>query len=705
MTIHPLLTLFLLVTSLTQAEPDQTAIDRKALVHRHNPGLQTVNPLSPFSVGNGAFAFTADITGLQSFPEHYAEHGIPLSVQSEWGWHSLPNPNDYQIEDTYKDVVTQDRLVPYPIDQSSPAGQFGRSNPHRLGLANIGFKFYHADGSTVNIDRIQYVNQTLDLYTGRLTSSFSIDEVSVKVTTICHPGSDAISVLTESPLVSNGQLHIQINFPYGNPGWGLQPEDWDSPNSHVSQLEDRTPGEARISRQLDQDSYRVHLRFDKSADIEEAGKHHFLISPKIGSSQTFEFTARFLPGADDDNLPTPNLPDGLTHSEAHWKEFWQSGGVIDLSASSDPRAKELERRIVLSQYLTAIQCGGRLPPQETGLTANSWYGKPHLEMHWWHGIHFALWNRLPYLENTLPWYQEVLPKAKEIAQTQGYPGARWPKNVDAAGNQVASTISPLLIWQQPHPIYYAELCYRAHPTLETLRRYDEIVQQTATFMAAFPHQNPDTGNFDLGPPLIPAQESYDYRTTSNPPFELAYWRWGLETGQKWRERQGLSRHPNWDDVLTKLAPYPIYDDLYATAQGMWNPKDHPSVLAIKGMLPGSEVDDERLRRTLRHVLNTYDWQHTWGWDYPMMAMTAARLGEPELAIQALMLDVQKNTYLPNGHNYQNERLRLYLPGNGGLLAAVAMMAAGWDGASDTQAPGFPQDGTWQVKWEDLSPMP
>ncbi len=28
---------------------------------------------------------------------------------------------------------------------------------------------------------------------------------------------------------------------------------------------------------------------------------------------------------------------------------------------------------------------------------------------------------------------------------------------------------------------------------------------------------------------------------------------------------------------------------------------------------------------------------------------------------------------------QDKRLRLYLPGNGGLLAAVAMMAGGWDG--------------------------
>ena len=81
----------------------------------------------------------------------------------------------------------------------------------------------------------------------------------------------------------------------------------------------------------------------------------------------------------------------------------------DLSGSTDPRAAELERRVVLSQYLTAIQCAGSLPPQETGLTYNSWFGKSHLEMHWWHAAHFALWNRVELLERSLSWYGRILP--------------------------------------------------------------------------------------------------------------------------------------------------------------------------------------------------------------------------------------------------------------------------------------------------------
>jgi protein-glucosylgalactosylhydroxylysine glucosidase len=45
----------------------------------------------------------------------------------------------------------------------------------------------------------------------------------------------------------------------------------------------------------------------------------------------------------------------------------------------------------------------------------------------------------------------------------------------------------------------------------------------------------------------------------------------------------------------------------------------------------------------------------------------------EQAIDFLMMDALKNRYLPNGNNYQDARLSIYLPGNGGLLFAVAVM--------------------------------
>ena len=102
------------------------------------------------------------------------------------------------------------------------------------------------------------------------------------------------------------------------------------------------------------------------------------------------------------------------------------------------------------------------------------------------------------------------------------------------------------------------------------------------------------------------------------------------------------------------------------------------------------------------TMEEWKWDQTWGWDYPMTAMTAARLGETRMAVDALLLESEKNRYLPNGHNWQRTNLPCYLPGNGGLLYAVAMMAAGWRGSPASHAPGFPSDGSWTIRWEKLN---
>ena len=123
------------------------------------------------------------------------------------------------------------------------------------------------------------------------------------------------------------------------------------------------------------------------------------------------------------------------------------------------------------------------------------------------------------------------------------------------------------------------------------------------------------------------------------------------------------------------------------------------------MLDRSLVAKETMRRTLHRVMACWDWKNTWGLDYPMMAMTAARLGEGGRAIDALLVNHHKNDYLKNGHSQQmGATLPIYLPGNGGLLYAVALMAGGWDG-SKGNAPGSPQHGSWTVRYEGLNPAP
>lgn len=667
----------------------QSAFPRHAIVSRHDPAFHSADIHAPLSVGNGEFAFTADFTGLQTFPDLY-ERTIPLCTQSQWGWHSVPIPAGLDPSQLKLEMFeTYGRKVGYPTSAKGQEPLFNwlRENPHRLNLARIGLQL---DGRPPVPEAVTAIDQRLDLWSGILRSRFQLAGTPVSVVTCCHPSLDALAVSVESPLVASGRLAVVIRFPYGSPT--VNASDWNSPSRHRTTVSTQAGQTLAITRVLDADNYSVRVRFtgESSADT---GAHRITLTAKADRLElTAWFTARPASAA------VPSFEQTRLACDAHWNRFWSTGGAIDLSGSTDSRAAELERRIVLSQYLTAIQCAGSAPPQETGLTCNSWYGKFHLEMHWWHAAHFPLWDRTPLLERSLGWYAKILPTAREKAGGQGYTGARWPKMVALDGRDSPSNIGPLLIWQQPHIISLAELCYQSHPDQATLARYRELVAESAEFMASYAVER--DGRYVLGPPVIPAQENHPPRDTWNPTFELTYWREALEIAQRWRERVGHPRNPNWEAVRKGLSALPVRDGVYLAHENCPQTfternRDHPSMLASLGVQAGTGVDREIMRRTLKKVFSGWRWEDTWGWDFPMVAMTAARLNEPELAIQALFVDSPKNRWAANGHNYQRDNLQLYLPGNGSLLIATAMMAARWN--------GFAARG-WNVKHEGLRPL-
>ena len=297
-------------------------------------------------------------------------------------------------------------------------------------------------------------------------------------------------------------------------------------------------------------------------------------------------------------------------------------------------------------------------------------------------------------------------------QRQGFDGVRWMKMTDPSGTEAPSKVGSFLIWQQPHLIYLAELLYRADPTKEVLEKYNRLVQETAEFMYSFATYDELEGRYVLKG-AIPAQETLRAAETINPPFELSYWHFAMQTAQQWRERMGQQRSLEWDEMIDKLSPLASNNEgLYLAAETAIDTykdirytSDHMAVLGAVGILPMNKlIREDYMKNTLHWIWDNWNWGKTWGWDYPMTAMNAARLGEPEKAVGALLMDKRTNTYLPNGHNYQDGRLRIYLPGNGGLLTAIAMMCAGWDGCTEIN-PGFPKDGTWNVRWEGLKPLP
>lgn len=72
-------------------------IDRQALSARYKITLTKPDALSPLSAGNGEFALTAAVTGLQTFPEFHIQ-GMLLGTMAQWApnnaGHSGCRPGD-----------------------------------------------------------------------------------------------------------------------------------------------------------------------------------------------------------------------------------------------------------------------------------------------------------------------------------------------------------------------------------------------------------------------------------------------------------------------------------------------------------------------------------------------------------------------------------------------------------------------------------
>lgn len=702
-----MLWLALLVTVTASAK-----IDRKALLERNNPHITSIDTMASLSVGNGEFAFTCDVTGLQTFHTLY-RNGVPLGTMAQWGWHSFPNTYGFRQEDALRSFDfgrgnTEWYSCQFKTGREKDASDFLRCNPHRLHLGIIAFE-------GMEPAEISRINQTLHLRNGEIVSQYHCQGKPMQVKTTCDPKVDMVVARIED----EARHSVGIHFPYPTGKHSDDACDWTKDHLHSVEVVNCNDKEAIFRHTLDEQSYLVRITWqdaepprlkDNTIQIKPT-KKNWTIGVEFLKSDIATQDAQRGKGRRETKLER-----SVSDTKSFWNQYWKKGGMVDMSHCTDPRASELERRIVLSQYLLAIQCAGSTPPQETGLTYNSWFGKFHLEMTWWHQAQFALWGHPEMLERTLPWYFKALPKAQEIAQRQEFEGARWMKMTDPSAEEAPSNVGSFLIWQQPHLIYLCELVYRATGKKEIIEQYADLVEQTATFMASFVSHDKEKHRYTLRG-CIPAQETLKAAETVNPPFELSYWHFGLQLAQQWRERRGLERNRQWDDIIARLSPLTAKDGVYAAAETAesYNAdhgkpdlslySDHMAVLAALGVLPQSpQVDKNIMSNTLRWVMNNWNWDKTWGWDYPTTCMNATRLNEPETAIDALLMSKRTNTYLTNGHNYQDSRLRCYLPGNGGLLTAVALMCAGWDG-NTTPLPGFPKNGQWEVQYEGILPLP
>ena len=174
----PLVTLLGLLLLQACQDIPSGSIDRFELVNRHRILVSRADSLNALTVGNGDFAFTVDITGLQSFPEYHVS-GIPLGTFSNWCWHSDPNPEAYEHAQTLKYFQVGPRKVGYYHDygregdtERAKASAFLRQNPHRMNMGLIGLKILSDQGERMRVSDIENPLQELDLWTGEIRSYF-----------------------------------------------------------------------------------------------------------------------------------------------------------------------------------------------------------------------------------------------------------------------------------------------------------------------------------------------------------------------------------------------------------------------------------------------------------------------------------------------------------------------------------------------------
>ena len=397
------------------AEP----IDRKARVARHSPVVRVFDSFSALSVGNGGFAFTADATGLQTFPERYRE--LPLATQAEWGWHTEPNIGGYKIDGRVGALrrAWPTGAVRERAERRRRQLAAGESTPHLARARRL-----RADACAMGRRRrpptSTAVEQRLDLWTGTIDSRFTLDGRAVRVRTWAHPERDQIAVRVESEGLDPSRIAMRIMFPFASATHTGDPADWLHAARHRTVVLDRARRSVTWQR-LARRRRLLGARRVERRRLDDAGRPARVPARSGRGHVALRVRRRLLARARPSALPEV---DATAYGERGaldaLLERWRRARSLGERRPARHGARAAHRALRVSHRRE--QCAGTMPPQETGETFNSWFGKSHLEMHWWHAAHFALWNRAAMLERSLPWYSRILPAARANAARQGYRG-------------------------------------------------------------------------------------------------------------------------------------------------------------------------------------------------------------------------------------------------------------------------------------------
>ena len=359
--------------------------ERRSIVRSFNPHRNASSNKTPLQVGNGNFAFGADISGLQTFH--------PFAIQSTWGWHNFSLPTtpgqtspsgsffpsplritiEFQLSPpttadfTGLDYWTHGRLVEYDIQNpaENDISNWLVQNPQRLNLARIGLHFHD---NNVTEDDLLNKSQDLDLWTGTILSTFKYMGSKVAVKVASHPGEPMIGIEVKSDLLVSGELGIFFDFPYSDTNKFDDPYVgvWNVTSNNTVQGHTHANGVV-FNHTLDSNVNLIAAKWDGKGVISGplVTTNRFVLTPS--GSDTIHLVTTFPethnPSTEFNLEEIPSFQQILTESEVWWLKYWTSGAFIDLSATQNSSAQELQRRIILSQYLVAVNEASDNPPQ------------------------------------------------------------------------------------------------------------------------------------------------------------------------------------------------------------------------------------------------------------------------------------------------------------------------------------------------------
>jgi len=248
---------------------------------------------------------------------------------------------------------THGRLVNYDQPNSAEPliSNWLIQNPQRINLGRIGFWF--EGNSTVTEGDLTNNSQILDLYSGSLSSKFTVFGSEVHVKTATDPSSDTISIQVKSTLIRSGQIGIFFDYPYSDvnkfdsPFVGV----WNKTLLHTTSLQ-KNKSQAYISHHIDNTTYYTSIKWEGDAILSGPldSTHRYVLQPR-SHTDSLDVTVNY--------SPTLHPLFGSAKSIAiastkWWRDYWESGAFVDLTSTSGANATELQRRVILSQYLLAV---------------------------------------------------------------------------------------------------------------------------------------------------------------------------------------------------------------------------------------------------------------------------------------------------------------------------------------------------------------